>query len=327
MQSAALRAELGGNHTFQCLEGVIRVPPAPEIATYLTGKDECFTYFDYGSQDSISKALEDLGRYIVEEGPFDGIMAFSHGASLASMFSPLPGSNPMSYLQVRHFPIRVNVAYHSPLMAPIASKYMNAIGDMKDKTIPLCSQFKPKMISSVTGGEVNAKELRLGSYWVKNMLAPVKFLQAMNRLCQVQCKPLHKIDGSHRSILSTNTLIEIGPHSALQGPICEIISKAGADWIEYYSVLKRDRSTIDSILDTAGRLYCRGFSKLNFTSLNRPGNTSLVSCLTDLPEYEFNHSRDYWWESRISKQYRLYGSSRLDLLGKQTPDWVPHAPR
>ncbi|TGO63662.1 hypothetical protein BELL_1067g00030 [Botrytis elliptica] len=182
----------------------------------------------------------------------------------------------MSYLQVRHFPIRVNVAYHSPLMAPIASKYMNAIGDMKDKTIPLCSQFKPKMISSVTGGEVNAKELRLGSYWVKNMLAPVKFLQAMNRLCQVQCKPLHKIDGSHRSILSTNTLIEIGPHSALQGPICEIISKAGADWIEYYSVLKRDRSTIDSILDTAGRLYCRGFSKLNFTSLNRPGNTSLI---------------------------------------------------
>ncbi|TEY39883.1 hypothetical protein BOTCAL_0448g00090 [Botryotinia calthae] len=86
MQSAALRSELGGNHTFQFLEGVIAVPPVPEIATYLTGKDECFTYFDYGSKDSISKALKDLGRYVVEEGPFDGIMAFSHGVSLASMF-------------------------------------------------------------------------------------------------------------------------------------------------------------------------------------------------------------------------------------------------
>ncbi|CAD6447148.1 b02d05e5-f9f0-4a0e-a536-713537cd595b [Sclerotinia trifoliorum] len=86
MQSAALRSELGDRHSFQFLEGVISVPPAPEIATYLTGNDVCFTYFDYGSEDSISKALEDLARYVVEEGPFDGIMAFSHGASLASMF-------------------------------------------------------------------------------------------------------------------------------------------------------------------------------------------------------------------------------------------------
>ncbi|TEY39885.1 hypothetical protein BOTCAL_0448g00110 [Botryotinia calthae] len=223
--------------------------------------------------------------------------------------------------------LQVSVAYHSPLMAPIASKYMNVIGDMKEKTIPLCNQFKPKMISSVTGGHVKAKELQLGSYWIKNMLAPVNFLQAMNRLCQVQCEPPHKIDGSHRSILSTNTLIEIGPHSALQGPIREILSKTGADWIEYYPVLKRNQSAIDSILDVAGRLHCRGFSKLNFTSLNRPTGTSPVSCLTDLPGYEFNHSRNYWWESRISKQYRLRGSGRLDLLGKQTPDWVPHSPR
>ncbi|KAI9644956.1 hypothetical protein NHQ30_006991 [Ciborinia camelliae] len=57
-----------------------------EIEAYLAGKEECFTYFDYGSEDSIGKALGDLARYIAEEGPFDGIMAFSHGASLASMF-------------------------------------------------------------------------------------------------------------------------------------------------------------------------------------------------------------------------------------------------
>ncbi|KAI9644954.1 hypothetical protein NHQ30_006989 [Ciborinia camelliae] len=223
--------------------------------------------------------------------------------------------------------LQINVAYHSPLMAPIATKYLDAIGDMKEMMTPFSSKIRTTMISSVTGDLVEAKDLRLGSYWVKNMLEPVNFLQAMNSLCQVQHKPPHKLDGSHRSVLSTNTLIEIGPHSALQGPIGEIVSMSGADWIEYFPVLKRYQSAIDTILDTAGRLHCRGFSDLNFASLNRSSDTSSPPCLTDLPQYPFNHSRDYWWESRMSKQYRLSGAGRLDLLGKQTPDWVPHAPR
>ncbi|PQE28875.1 polyketide synthase protein [Rutstroemia sp. NJR-2017a BBW] len=201
--------------------------------------------------------------------------------------------------------LQVNVAYHSPLMNPIAKRYLDAIGDMKEMTIPSSRKTPPIMVSSVTGDQVKAKDLQLGSYWVRNMLSAVDFLQAMNRLCQVQHNPPHKLDRSHRKILTTNTLIEIGPHSALEGPVREIVGNAKADWIEYHTVLARNKSAIGTLLDTAGRLHCRGYSALNFASLNRPDNSSPPACLADLPEYEFDHSHDYWWETRINYLERL----------------------
>lgn len=271
--------------------------------------------------DAISKQYGNCALVVACINSQTSITVSGNAEQLSSLESILGAANIFARK------LKVNVAYHSPLMTPIATKYLEAIGDMKEMMAAISRKILPTMISSVTGEVVGIEDLRLGSYWVKNMLAPVNFLRAMNRLCQVQQKPPHKLDGSHRNVFRTNTLIEVGPHSALQGPIREIIGTARADWIEYYPVLKRNQSAIDTILDTAGRLHCRGFSELNFALLNRPDSADLPPYLTDLPEYEFNHSRDYWWETRISKQYRLSGAGRLDLLGKQAPDWIPQAPR
>ncbi|KAB8236080.1 serine hydrolase-domain-containing protein [Aspergillus alliaceus] len=56
----------------------------PEIATYFPTHDDCFVYFDPGKPESFTAALNNLQSFIQQEGPFDGILAFSHGAQLAA---------------------------------------------------------------------------------------------------------------------------------------------------------------------------------------------------------------------------------------------------
>ena len=55
-----------------------------ESQAYFPADGEYFAYFDDTSAASCSKALEYLETYIIAEGPFDGVLAFSQGASLAS---------------------------------------------------------------------------------------------------------------------------------------------------------------------------------------------------------------------------------------------------
>ena len=52
--------------------------------TFFTADDEYFEYFDLDSAASIRKALSDLESYMTEEGPFDGVLAFSLGGALAA---------------------------------------------------------------------------------------------------------------------------------------------------------------------------------------------------------------------------------------------------
>ncbi|KAJ5292222.1 hypothetical protein N7478_001473 [Penicillium angulare] len=45
-----------------------------------------FDYFDHDSVESINKALDDFGRFLELEGPYDGVIGFSIGALLASTY-------------------------------------------------------------------------------------------------------------------------------------------------------------------------------------------------------------------------------------------------
>jgi len=84
MQTAALRYELGDHHTYEFVEGTIETPIAPELKCYLSTGDTYFAYFDQNSLSTCRKALSDLETFIQTDGPFDGVMAFSQGAALAS---------------------------------------------------------------------------------------------------------------------------------------------------------------------------------------------------------------------------------------------------
>ena len=59
---------------------------AIDIKAYYPLQDEYYQYFDSTSAPSLSLALAQLERYIQEEGPFDGVLGFSQGATLAATY-------------------------------------------------------------------------------------------------------------------------------------------------------------------------------------------------------------------------------------------------
>lgn len=57
-----------------------------EIKAYYPDTDTYFNYFDLHSTQSMMTALAQLDAYIGLEGPYDGILAYSHGAALAATY-------------------------------------------------------------------------------------------------------------------------------------------------------------------------------------------------------------------------------------------------
>ncbi|SLM36796.1 Serine hydrolase FSH [Lasallia pustulata] len=73
------------HHTFDFVEGTIPVPIAPEIKAYYPETDSYFNYFDW-SPGTMRTALDQLESFIALEGPYDGVIGYSHGGALAATF-------------------------------------------------------------------------------------------------------------------------------------------------------------------------------------------------------------------------------------------------
>ncbi|KJZ78235.1 hypothetical protein HIM_02273 [Hirsutella minnesotensis 3608] len=84
--SASLRFELGDTHTYDYVEGTIPWPIAPgtfkEISAYFPADNEYFAYFDPGKPSTLINAMDQLESFITREGPYDAILAYSHGTQL-----------------------------------------------------------------------------------------------------------------------------------------------------------------------------------------------------------------------------------------------------
>lgn len=225
----------------------------------------------------------------------------------------------------------VDVAYHSPHMALIADKYLQAVSHIQppdtrsSSSVEVYSSLHARRLSSLS---------ELGpSYWVNNLTQPVRFSTALQ----------HLIAGFRPDIL-----LEVGPHAALKGPIMQTIKylsspsrgtspstsmplsgsssqsaanvAATATKLTYLSVLDRNKPASQSTLEMTGALFTRGYQGLDWFNINhnreeyeRP---DLIAGL-----YSYPWSRQpYWNESRISRQHRLKPFSRHDLLGVLA-DW------
>ena len=215
----------------------------------------------------------------------------------------------------------VDVAYHSPHMLPVAEGYRSKIqcverGVVGSRTV--------MMISSVTGRPASLKELADPEYWISNLVSPVRFSDALNHLFSnsVQ-KSRKKLDLSHRDRFQINMIVEVGPHSTLQGPIRDTMNDLSGMANAYYtSLLTRKTSGTRSFLTALGQLKCLGYS-IDLTKLGREPSKCPKQrmVLTDLPEYPFDHSKTYWYETRLSERFRTHAQGKLDLLGKPVPDW------
>jgi acyl transferase domain-containing protein len=240
----------------------------------------------------------------------------------------------LSSRNIFHRQLHVDVAYHSPYMEPAAAAYASLVHPLTSGT-DFSEKKSTIMISSVNGDIVDVATLRQADYWVQNMLKPVRFADAVVRLCHPPVSARHKrIDGSHRKFVVVHLLLEIGPHAAMQSSIRDILkANPEASGISYFSAMKRNTSAMKSVLATIGHLTCYGFN-LNLDLANRLED-SLESrklkghprVLPSLPEYPFDHSRTYWPTGRMSKEYRFRRNKKLDLLGKPAVDWNPFEAR
>ncbi|GAQ45906.1 polyketide synthase [Aspergillus niger] len=194
--------------------------------------------------------------------------------------------------------LQVDKAYHSHHMSEIGHDYYNLIKQKVSARIPTKLFF-----SSVTGKQLTV-DCDLGAqYWQRNLESPVLFHSAVSSIIQ-------------HDIANNMIFVEVGPHSALAGPLRQILTQY-TKTSPYVPTLIRNQNDVESLLAAIGALHSRNVS----VDLRKVITTG--SCLPDLPRYPWDHTQKFWYESRLSKEWRLREHPHHDLLGlrvTESPD-------
>lgn len=164
--------------------------------------------------------------------------------------------------------LKVDVAYHSVHMNSAVSDYAASIAHLQSAQ---SLEGRPIMISSVLGEEVDT-ELLGPYYWVRNLISPVRFSDAVKEMI----RPGH--DDAQNTI---DLLVEIGPHSALGGPIEQTLSHFGIKNVSYHSVLTRGQNALQTSLQLASGLFLEGVP----FEVQKANGDSGCRLLTHLPPY------------------------------------------
>ncbi|KAH8432819.1 uncharacterized protein LDX57_010448 [Aspergillus melleus] len=201
--------------------------------------------------------------------------------------------------------LAVDVAYHSHHMTEPAQVYETCILPFishNDYMVPLYSTVTTRVVC-------DPSELDAG-YWCQNLQSTVLFGPAIQ----------HMVRDNSTGLL----FLEIGPHSALSGPVRQTIqSEQTIERIPpYVPTLRRGHAQWESLLETAGRLFCHG-ATIDLSAAIADGKV-----LTDLPLYPWQHDGKLWSESRLSHDWRFREAPYHELLGcrclestKVEPSW------
>ncbi|KAG8407726.1 Type I Iterative PKS [Metarhizium acridum] len=196
--------------------------------------------------------------------------------------------------------LRVDTAYHSHHMDPIAQPYQEALSEHGIKIAEGGDLLGSVSFSSaVTGGRIHrVDELATPEYWVKSLTNPVRFIEAISDMV------LGDFDPSGTSV---DLIIEIGPHSALRPLITEILRLPEFNGIQipYYSCLFRNTNARDSLQDLVASLLCEGYS-ISLEPINFPwGKWPHLRVLTDLPTYPWSRQIRHEEESSVNKAINI----------------------
>lgn len=236
--------------------------------------------------------------------------------------------------QVFNRKLKVDAAYHSHYMSAVAKDYLGLLNQAELSDLKLQhSQVKiDGMADVVFISSVTATRKLDGfgpEYWVENLESQVKFSAAV----QLVSTELSNKGGS-------SILIEVGPHSALMGPVRQCMSAESTGSVfkySYLSCLTRGNDALQTTLELASRMFNAGWpvdlkSVLASTNKFRRRRPRVI---TTLPTYAWDHSplpgtnkAQLWTESRISKSHRLRQFPYHDLLGLLDVASAPlHEPR
>lgn len=212
-------------------------------------------------------------------------------------------------------------AYHSPHMIPLGAIYEREILQSRLESWTQLFQIPAtSLISSLTGRFCTKKELG-EKYWRLNLESPVLFEEALEELV---------------STTAVDILIEIGPHSALRGPVQQIAkSITNIDFPEYIPTLVRKNDSVKNVLDTAGILFAKGYpvdlERVNAIEIMEPKSNCIDSfkngaTIIDLPRYQWQYQDTLFSENRWTREWRLRQHARHDLLGSRVPGGVKGEP-
>nr|ALQ32752.1 putative polyketide synthase [Fusarium anthophilum] len=202
--------------------------------------------------------------------------------------------------------LKVNIAYHSHHMQDLGTLFETLLKDKVYSQAPAIPFF-----SSVSVARITEPRRLDAAYWRENLESPVRFTGAVKLLLEARANAASK-----------QVFVEIGPHSALAGPLRQIFMAHGKGKEAYASAMIRGQNCTESVLKLAGELFCHG-SSLQLSNVTAEGDV-----VVNLPPYPWNHDKEYWSESRVSRDWRFRKFPNHELLGSRTlessslhPEW------
>ncbi|KAK5657863.1 hypothetical protein OQA88_2411 [Cercophora sp. LCS_1] len=183
--------------------------------------------------------------------------------------------------------LRVATAYHSHHMTAVGNLYRSLI---EPRITPKTPQVP--FYSTVYGREVREAKVFGAQYWQLNLLSPVLFRDAV--LCMV-------------SDMAGTAYLEVGPHSALAGPLRQIFGESGSS-ASYAAVADRGKNAVHTFLSAVGKLHCYGIAV-------RVLDSKRTCALSELPTYPWNYETRHWSETRVMESLRFRKHRKHELLG------------
>ncbi|KXJ86344.1 hypothetical protein Micbo1qcDRAFT_209040 [Microdochium bolleyi] len=292
-------------------------------AGILSTEDAIRSAFYRGKSSSVAKALNDLpgtmlavglGEQAAVQAILDAKIEESKGrVTVACVNSPtsttLSGDEPaidalyetLAAAGVFARKLKVETAYHSHHMEKVAKSYSASLAEVKPNAIREGIQF----VSSVTG---TTKTTDFGAeYWTRNLVSQVRFNDAVSHLVQNMQASGNQDDA--------NVFIEIGPHSALQGPLRQVLSATPDVKWSYFAPLTRGKNASSTFTATIARLFELGVSLKLQSAFVSAGGAATPRVLGNVTRYPWDHRVKYWREPRFSRDYRLRQFPYHDLCG------------
>lgn len=144
-----------------------------EIQGFLSSGDDSFQYFEANDVKTCQKVLIDLRNYLAVEGPFDGVIAFSQGVTVAST------------LIVQH-------ARRNPCAPPVFKCAIFFSGGQPcDPDLLDCGKLR--LMNFEEDGEVI--NLPTATIWGRN--DPLPWIGEIDRVCAVNRRIVYIHDGFH----------------------------------------------------------------------------------------------------------------------------------
>ncbi|KAL4941793.1 hypothetical protein BDV06DRAFT_222783 [Aspergillus oleicola] len=212
-----------------------------------------------------------------------------------------------------------NNAYHSAHMKPLGSRYEYELSISRPSNPGRDTTFLKAAIrsrccaffSSVLGEEYHESAVE-ARYFRQNLESPVRFHQAVDSMV---------------ASTALDALVEIGPHSALQGPLRQIrekIVQRGGNFPEYLPTVVRNSNNTTNLLSLAGKLFSKGYpvslDRVNAVEDPYTGTVEVGQTIVDLPHYQWCPPEEILLtENRWTREWRQRMHPRHDILGSRIP--------